>query len=222
MAQIFISHSAKDKEYKDFFNQAFAASDVSAKYEEIEKLVTGQQITAEKIKNDITQSNAVFVLLSQNIQDISHTNNWVVSETGIAAGLGREIWLFENIKDSRHLTIATPYFNHYVIYDNVDSVVPYIKDIVESYSDGRVLKNMAKGSIGGAAITKEASGAILGAIGGLIYSAVSTGRPPGVEIRCMNCFAQFHLHVPPWLKSYRCPSCNTWWNNPFAIPLPSQ
>jgi hypothetical protein len=43
MAQIFISHSAKDRAIIDFINRAFAASKVEAKYEEIEAILEGRR-----------------------------------------------------------------------------------------------------------------------------------------------------------------------------------
>jgi hypothetical protein len=81
MAQIFISHSARDQQLKNFFNQAFATSSVNAKLEEIEQLYKGT-ITTQQIEQDITLSSAVFVLLSQNVDSLDHTRDWIGYEVG--------------------------------------------------------------------------------------------------------------------------------------------
>jgi hypothetical protein len=64
MAQIFISHSAKDRRIIEFINRAFASTKVAAKYEEIEAILEGRR-TAQQIKGDIGISNAVFILLGE-------------------------------------------------------------------------------------------------------------------------------------------------------------
>ena len=42
VAQIFISHSARDRPILDFINRAFATTKVEAKYEEIEAILEGR------------------------------------------------------------------------------------------------------------------------------------------------------------------------------------
>jgi thiamine biosynthesis protein ThiC len=77
MAQIFISHSAKDTSLKNFINQAFATTKVEAKYEEIEAILDGRR-TAQQIAADIGRSNAVFILLGENVEKLRHTQQWVL------------------------------------------------------------------------------------------------------------------------------------------------
>src|SRR5437016_4433126 len=116
MAQIFISHSASDESYKNFFNQAFATSGVSAKYEEIEQLEKGL-ITTAQIEFDIKVSNAVFVLLSKNVDSRLHTRDWIGYEVGFAKGANggnKDVWVFENAADGGSLTKVIPNFDHYV------------------------------------------------------------------------------------------------------------
>ncbi len=67
MAQIFISHSGKDKNLRDFFSNIFAGTKVKAIFEEFEKIPTGR-VTSEKIIRDIEGSKAMFVILSQSVQ----------------------------------------------------------------------------------------------------------------------------------------------------------
>ena len=76
MAQIFISHSKQDKDIIHFFLEAFAGTKVKPHLEELEKeLPTG--VNAKKIQGDIQDSNAIFVLLSENVENLKHTRDWV-------------------------------------------------------------------------------------------------------------------------------------------------
>jgi len=54
MAQIFISHSAKDKRIIEFINRAFASTRVEAKYEEIEAILDGRRTTQPRPERVLT------------------------------------------------------------------------------------------------------------------------------------------------------------------------
>ena len=92
--QIFVSHSQDDENLKGYFNKIFASSPVKAVYEEYEQLISGD-VTVEKIKQDIDTSNAVFVLLSENVERKPHTRDWIAFEAGYASGKRKEVWVFE-------------------------------------------------------------------------------------------------------------------------------
>ena len=94
MAQIFISHSAKDTKPLQFLNQAFATTNVEAKYEEIEAIVSGKR-TSQQIKADIAGSRAIMVVLGPNAEKLRHTRDWIVWESGTATGVGKDIWVLE-------------------------------------------------------------------------------------------------------------------------------
>ena len=129
MAQIFISHSARDEQLKGFFNKAFATSSVNAKYEEIEQLYKGT-ITTEAIEQDITISSAVFALLSKTVDSLDHTRDWIGYEVGYAKGAkggNKDVWVFEHINDAGRLTKVIPNFDHYVVHDTSDTALMYIK-----------------------------------------------------------------------------------------------
>jgi hypothetical protein len=226
MAKIFISHSARDRELKNFFNDAFGTSPVEALYEEIEKeeiekLYRGI-VTTNDIERDITLSNALFVLLSSNVDSIDHTRDWVGYEVGFAKGMqsgrNRDVWIFEHVNAVGHLKKVIPNFDHYVIYDESDVSLKYIKAIVDSYDDGRVWRNAAIGVSGGAAIAKEdrLGGAVVGGIASLIYSALSTGRPQGREVIC-GCSLKYQIHIPERFLFYPCPNCRKLWPKPGSV-----
>ena len=92
MAQIFISHSQKDEEILRLFKDAFVGTNVKAIFESLEKIIKGK-IPRDQIGRDIENSRAIFVILSQNVEKIPHTRDWVVCETGFAKN--KDIWVFE-------------------------------------------------------------------------------------------------------------------------------
>lgn len=215
MAQIFISHSARDEQLKTFFNKAFATSSVNAKYEEIEQLYKGT-ITTEAIEQDITLSSAMFVLLSKNVDSLDHTRDWIGYEVGYAKGAkggNKDVWVFEHIKDAGHLTKVIPNFDHYVVYDTSDSALMYMKSIVDSYDDIRVAKNTAVGAGLGAVVGMPWVGAGLG----VLYSSLNTGRPQGIEVIC-GCSLKYKIHLPEHLTQYQCAKCRKLWVKPGLAP----
>jgi hypothetical protein len=215
MAQIFISHSARDQQLKNFFNQAFATSSVNAKLEEIEQLYKGT-ITTQQIEQDITLSSAVFVLLSQNVDSLDHTRDWIGYEVGYAKGAqggNKDVWVFEHINEAGHLTKVIPNFDHYVVYDTSDTALKYVKAIVDSYDDVRVARNTAVGTGIGAVFGAPWAGAGVA----FLYSALSTGRPNGVEGIC-GCLLKYRVHLPEQIIQLRCPKCRDWYFKPGVVP----
>lgn len=214
MAQIFISHSARDEELKNFFYKAFATSSVNAKFEEIEQLYKG--ISTQDIEQDITVSSAVFVLLSLNVESPLHTRDWVGHEASFAKGVNggnKDVWVFEHVNDVGRLTKVIPHFDHYVVYDTSDTALIFVKAVVESYDDVRVLRNIAVGAGIGAAVGMPWLGGGVAAV----YSNLNTGRPPGVEVIC-GCRLKYKIHLPDQMLQFQCPNCRKWWLKPGVVP----
>jgi hypothetical protein len=206
MAQIFISHSKKDKDFRGFFSNAFSGTKVKAIFEEFEKIFKGE-ITSEQIKNDIEKSKAVFVILSQNVQNIHHTRDWINWETGV--GINKDIWVFEPYSQFRKISVVTPCLRHYIIFDTSDSCLGYMRKIIESYDDSHVLPTiLVAGGIGGLLGKKE--GAALGALAGLVISDKSKDRPAGTGVICSECSSSYNIHIPQGMNMFRCPVCNTY------------
>lgn len=216
MAQIFVSHSQKDKDFRGIFSNAFAGTKVKAIFEEFEKIV-GRVVTSVHIAKEIENSKAVFVILSQNVQDIPHTRDWVVWETGVAKN--RDIWVFEPYPQFGRISIVTPYLRHYVIFDTSDDWVGYIRAIIESYDDSHVVPtaSLAGGMSALAALLAEKdklSYAALGLLGGaaaLVISDKSSRRPVGIGLICSTCSSSYNIHIPQGMNRFRCPVCNTYW-----------
>ena len=209
MAQIFISHSKKDKDLRGFFSNAFAGTKVKAIFEEFEKTFKSK-VTSEQIAKDIENSKAVFVILSQSVQNISHTRDWVGWEAGVAKG--RDIWVFEPYSQLGKISVAIPYLRHYVIFDTNDSWLGYIRTIIESYDDSHVLPTiLATGGVGALLAERDKiGGAALGVLAGLFMSDKSKERPTGIGVICSECSSSYNVHIPQGIDIFRCPVCNTY------------
>lgn len=206
MARIFVSHSGKDKDIVNFFSNAFASAQVKGIFEEFEKILVGN-ITSSQITQDIENSNAIFVLLSHNVQNIPHTRDWVVWETGAAKN--KDIWVFEPFEELGLISVITPYLKHYVRFATNESHLGYIRKIVESYDDSNVLPTTLL-TTGIGALLGKGPGAVLGGLGGLAISDNSKNRPMGVEINCFHCSSFYNIHLPQGVDVFRCPVCNSY------------
>jgi hypothetical protein len=216
MAQIFVSHSAKDTALKNFINQAFATTQVAAKYEEIEAILQGRR-TAPQIVVDIAQSNAVFVLLGESVEKLRHTQQWVLWESGVAAGAAlqsnKPVWVFEAYPDRGKLSVAIPHLDDHVCFEYSDPWLAYIRAIVAAYDDSHVLPAMMKGAGAGVvtalATENPAAGFAVGGIAALLLAANKQGPPGGLmAIRCLGCNSVYRIHREPAWNVMRCPVCN--------------
>ena len=132
MAQIFVSHSRKDGNIRDFFDRAFAGSSVKAVRVEFEE---APEPASQYIAQQIKFSDAIFVLLGPNIVGSSYTQNWVAFEIGLAAAYeyAKHIWVFEP-KQYEGLDFPVPFLHHFVVYDLYsEEDFRYIQDIVRAY-----------------------------------------------------------------------------------------
>lgn len=181
---------------------------VEAKYEEIEAIVAGGR-SAAQIAADIAQSNAVFILLGENVEQLKHTQNWVTWESGVGAAVNKEIWVFEAFEDSARLSVAIPHVNHHVCFAYADPWLAYIRAIVSSFDDSHILPALSAGIAGGVATENPAAGILIGGLGWLFLAANKQPPVQGFPIRCLNCNSIYRIHREPAWNTMRCPVCNT-------------
>jgi len=211
VAQIFVSHSSKDHELVDLFARAFAPTKVCAVYEEFQSILQGPA-TAQRITGHIAQANAVFIVLGRNVEQFKHTRDWIVFESGVAAGsalqVNKDVWVFETIADTDSLSIVIPRLQHYVCFNHKEErSQAYLTQIINSYDDSHVLTAMATGGLAGVAATKRPEGAMLGIGAGLLLAVMTQPtRPMGLPVRCMQCTSVYNAHLA--LPRMRCPVCN--------------
>lgn len=207
VAQVFVSHSARDTKPLEFLNKAFASTNVQAKYEEIEAIVSGRR-TAAQIKADIAISNAIFVVLGPKAEELKHTRDWIVWESGNAAASNKDIWVLESFEDSPNLSVVIPHLRHHIAFHYNDQWLAYLRQIISSYDDSHVLPAGVAGGFIGGAIGGEAGG-VIGSLVGLALGnhLTAQARPAGVTITCLGCHSVYSVHVG--VPSLRCPVCNT-------------
>lgn len=210
MSQIFVSHSRADKDGIDFINRAFASTKVEAKYEEVEAILHGRRSAAE-ISRDIVQSNALFVLLGKETEELRHTRDWVAWESGVATGAAfqanKDVWVFEPLDESAQLSVVIPHLRHHVCFEITDPWLAYIRSIVSSYDDSHVLPAALAGAGIGAGLG-SAPGAVVGGIAALILAANKQSRPIGLPVQCPKCHSNYNIHRDPARNIMRCPVCN--------------
>lgn len=215
MAQIFVSHSQQDEEFKSLFLKAFSGTQVRSVFEEFERIMKGK-ITRDDVARDIENSRAVFVILSQNVEKLRHTRDWIAFETGAAKN--KDVWVFEPYSQYGQISVIVPSVRNYVVFDVNDAWIGYIRRIIESYDDSQTLPTiLVTGGLGaliGAALSEKnrGAGAVLGGVGGAIVGAVisdkSSSRPVGLRIECASCSSVYDVHLSQGMDTIRCPVCN--------------
>jgi hypothetical protein len=212
MAQIFVSHSQLDRDQRQLFSDSFAGTNVRGVFEEFEKIERGS-LTREQILADVRQANAVFIVLSGHVQNLPHTRDWVCAEGGCASG--KDIWVFEPRSQLGTISVIIPGVRHYVVLENGDQDLGYLRNIIKSYDDSNVLLGMLLGAgigvVAGRVLAKDkdlgqAAGAVLGGAGGYLLTDKSKLRPMGIQMSCPNCMSGYNVHTAQ--REYRCPVCN--------------
>jgi hypothetical protein len=211
MSQIFVSHSSKDTELVSLLSRAFAATRVKGVFEEFEALVKGPA-NALRIAQDVRESNAVFVLLGKNVEEIKHTRDWVGWESGVSAATAlltnKDVWVLESISELEKLTVVIPHLRHYVCFDPADARWQgYLTQVITSYDNSHVLTAVS-GSAAAGAVIGDGVGALWGAGVGLVLAAMAApARPVGIPINCPQCASSYSVHLAS--PRMRCPVCNS-------------
>lgn len=172
---------------------------MQAVFEEFENYVIPPWI---KIRNDIQQASAAFVLLSPHLIETPYTQNWVTYEVGLACALNKPVWVYEQ-HDAPAL-FPIPYLTDYILYnpgnrEHLDA----IKRMVESYDPTATLAGLGLGAlIGGLLLGPPGAG-----IGAMIGGAASQPKTSGSPIRCPypTCGVQYKIYSR--YQQLICPAC---------------
>jgi hypothetical protein len=210
MAQIFISHSQRDDEIISFFLKAFAGTNVKPILQEFEK-EPPERVTAGLTEQNIQKSNAVFVLLSENVENLKHTRDWINWECGTARN--KQIWVFEPFESLYKIRVMIPRLNHYVRFVKNDDWRKYLRSIIESYDDSNVVPALSAGAGIGALLNEEdrVGGAAVGLALTIVGLLLNNQSKPsfGYQVRCPLCPSNYSIHMPDGTREFRCPNCNT-------------
>lgn len=163
----------------------------------------------EEIERKIQASNAVFSLLSETVEKILFTRDWMLWENGKVTD--KDIWLFEPEESLGRVTVLLPRFRHFVRYQRTKSCRDYVNSIVKSYDDSSALKWAGGGAGIGALLSTEerGSGAIVGGLVGAIAESIARSKAPsGTPVTCLKCAYNFSVHLSSATREFRCARCN--------------
>jgi DNA-directed RNA polymerase subunit RPC12/RpoP len=207
MTQIFISHSRRDEQAKNFFYRAFSGTAVRPIWMEYEG--TPSKTIDEEIERKIQASNAVFFLLSETVENTLFTRDWMLWENGKVRE--KDIWLFEPEESFGKVTVLLPRFRHFVRYQRTKPCRDYVNSIVRSYDDSSALGWAGAGAGIGALLSTEerGGGAIVGGLVGAIAESIRRSKaPPGTHVNCLKCSYSYSVHLPSSTREFRCARCN--------------
>lgn len=207
MSQIFISHSQRDEQAKNFFYRAFSGTAVRPIWMEYEGAPTNT--IDEEIERKIQASNAVFFLLSETVEHILFTRDWMLWENGKVTD--KDIWLFEPEGSLGKVTVLLPRFRHFVRYQRTKPCRDYVNAIVKSYDDSRALGWAGAGAGIGALLSTEerGGGAIVGGLVGAIAESIGRSKAPaGTPVTCLKCSYSYSVHLSSTTRQFRCARCN--------------
>jgi len=199
VASIFISHSKRDKPTVDAFCNVFARTQLRAFLAEFEAYAVPPWL---QIKNWVQQSSSLFVLLSSHLQETPYTQNWVSYEVGLACGLDKPVWVYEQWRSP--VIFPVPYLTDYVVYDPASQEdLNAIRQLVEVYDPSPTLAGAVLGGLLGAAL----SGGLGAGAGAILGGALGKRQPPGTPVRCPHEHCGVPFRVYNHLQSFPCPAC---------------
>jgi hypothetical protein len=207
MAQIFISHSRRDEQTKNFFYRTFSGTAVLPIWMEYEDAPTSS--IDQAIERRIHGSNAVFILLSETVERIPFTRDWILWENGKITN--KDIWVFESEDSLGRINVVLPRFHHYVRYRRTKSWRDYINSIVRSYDSSNLVSLAGTGAGFGAVVSEEnrAAGAIIGGLVGAVVEAMGRpNAPTGIPVSCLKCSYSYAIHLTRGINEFRCARCH--------------
>ena len=165
--QIFVSHSQHDKEMVASFDRVFARTGVKSVCMEFEKMSLPEWL---EIKTALRESEAVFLLLGQNVKRSIYTQNWIAFEVGLSCAFNKRVWVFEHVASTVDFPI--PYVTDYMLYDNLDNprCFNYIRQIIDGHGQNKY-------------IIREGTPIV--------------EIPKGKSVECPHCHSKFALHYTP-------------------------
>ena len=147
------------------------------------------------------------MLLSENVENLKHTRDWVNWECGTVKN--KDVWVFEPLASLGKISVIIPHFNHYVLFEQNDIWRNHIRSVIESYDDSHVWPTLSTAAASGAMINKkdQVTGAAVGAAFGLAGLILMDMAKPslGIEVKCQKCLSNYKIHR---YGTFRCAVCN--------------
>lgn len=209
MSKVFISHSKREKKLITEIQSALDNIGITPIIEEFIDAEKKQPIPWKEILGNVMSSKAVYLFLTDEIVTNEYTKNWVIFEDGLAAALGRQLFLFERIGEP--LEYPVPYVTDYMIFEKERT-----KDILTIQSISKHLKKYL--SVEETLISSFPLGhPVYDSFGNMfLYSFYlylktrgkqKTLKALGVQkVKCPHCKASFYYYSTE-RSPFLCPSC---------------
>ena len=139
MTQVFVSHTKKDKDFCNEFDNVCAREGIKAFRSEFENITNPPWKT---ITNAINDSAAIFFLIGKELvknqrkggDEWNYTQNWIAFEIGVACQKGIDVWA---ICDDVAINFPMPYINNYLTVGlKHNTSFNYLRGILEDYKKG--------------------------------------------------------------------------------------
>ena len=205
--EIFLSHSRKDLNLVDTVKKALGLLDYhTIVYEDLpENLKPGKDL--DNIRNLISQSQLVFLFLTNNVVSLKHTLTWVQYEDHVASMYNKPVIVFQEQLPVSTTSFPILYFTDVISWTGLTADPMKIQEIAKSFSSsGAVVRAVAGGAIG----------AIFGPIGALLGALVGLASTPQNPLQniptvtCPNCKYTFRYWGNENTLFY-CPNCLKEW-----------
>ena len=98
---IFISHSARYLQLVEWFRRRFDGTGVEPRFMEYLSWRKREKPNWSWIKSEIEKSTALMLILSRNIVNREHTQNWVAYEIGVRLQITNMWWSSETVRRKR-------------------------------------------------------------------------------------------------------------------------
>ena len=202
MANIFISHSKRDKGLVITIEKTLKNIGHCPIIEEFIPEDKIELIPYEEIRKNVDMSDYVFLFLTDNIVKTEFTHNWVSFEVGVAANAMKRLFVFERL--GVPVPYPIPYLTDYMVFAEDD-----MDDILNIQLLSKKLKETSK-SFKGAGIGALIGipfgplGLIVGSGVGYLYGARSKRQIR--KVYCSKCRISFNYHSLKYTK-FSCPSC---------------
>jgi len=140
MKQVFVSHTKRDREFCDAFDNVCASVGMRRFNTDFEIIPMPAWKT---IKKEMNKSIALFFLVGEelvtsqdfNDPDWRYTQNWIAYEMGLACQLGIDVWA---ICDDVLINFPMPYINNYLTVSlRHRPAFDYLRGILEMYKKGQ-------------------------------------------------------------------------------------
>lgn len=202
VANIFISHSKRDKELVITIEKILKNIGHTPIIEEFIPEENMELIPYEEIRKNVDMSDYVFLFLTDNIIKTEFTHNWVSFEVGVAANARKRLFVFERL--GVPVPYPIPYLTDYMVFaeDDINEILNIQLLSKKLKETSKTLKGAGIGALIG--IPFGPLGLIVGSSIGYLCGARSQKQTR--KIYCPKCQIFFNYHSLKHTK-FGCPSC---------------